>query len=390
MADPSTLLQALQSSYYKPSEMSAGIASQAIAGGIPALYNPYASSGSNFGVTLGAGLLSGLLGGYARSVAQEENAAMTPLIGQILQAPASERSGLASSNERLSPLVAALQFNDMERANKLQDAIQGKGIDLAYDPLIEQRKAQMMEPLELQKASKLKLQDAAAEQGIYTIGDQQLTAEEVGILDPIALAAKKQKELDRVKFETEDERRNQLAVKPIVKTPEEIAKDKDKAYERITQAPEYKTFTDVEQSFKTLVSLAGNDDKVSSIGMINSLARIWDPAARITDTDFKINVQAQSKLDEIIGDWRSWAKGTSPLSETTKQRMIKAAADKFNTFGEVYQSRKNSILGELPEDARNVPVPEYTPFMPVETKILSDGSQVRVQKQSDGSYIEVE
>ena len=319
MADPSTLLQALQSSYYKPSEMSAGIASQAIAGGIPALYNPYASSGSNFGVTLGAGLLSGLLGGYARSVAQEENAAMTPLIGQILQAPASERSGLASSNERLSPLVAALQFNDMERANKLQDAIQGKGIDLAYDPLIEQRKAQMMEPLELQKASKLKLQDAAAEQGIYTIGDQQLTAEEVGILDPIQLAAKKQQELAKTEAQSE--------IDAYGFNPKKEA-EIDKLRKEFSALPEVKNFSIIEKTAGIVDKVLTDPNAVTDLELTRYAILAIEPGMAVREGEQAAVANSQSIPDALRGQWAKAMNGESSLDasarEGIKNLMIRA------------------------------------------------------------------
>ncbi len=361
MADPTTLLQALQSSYYKPSETSAGITSQVLASSIPALYNPYASSGSNFGVTLGAGLLSGLLGGYARSVAQEDNAAMTPLIGQILQAPASERSALAAGNERLSPLVAALQFNDMERSNKLQDAIQGKGIDLAYDPLIEQRKAQMMEPLELQKASKLKLQDAAAEQGIYTIGDQQLTAEEVGILDPIQLAAKKEKELEIAKD-------NALRGTDSPNAPDykllqdKIATERALANDFKARAESFKY---KEQGLKALEQAYYDTEGTSDFELIRRSAQFVEPGLAVRADDQESLKQAAGVLNIPYQTIVSAAGGTK-LTDEVRAGMLRIAQRSYDSEIQDYNTIRQSFLTRAKEAKLNesavVPFEAGKPF----------------------------
>lgn len=115
----SELLNAMMGAQYKAKENPFGIAAQSIAGNAGNLINPYGSVGSNAAATIGAALLAGLLGGVAKSQTESDNAALTPMVGQLLSASPEERMSIAKQDSRLSPIVAALTAQEQARAQEL-------------------------------------------------------------------------------------------------------------------------------------------------------------------------------------------------------------------------------------------------------------------------------
>jgi len=166
------LLAALQAAQYRPAEDPYGIAAQVIGSSAPALVNPYASTGSNIGTVVGAGLLSALLAGLARNSTNEANAELLPIQNQIFAAPADQRAailqGAGSNASRLSPLVAALAQQEYQQKAEIDAAV---------------NKEKAMLPLYDQKNS-----GAAAVDLLKNKGQAMLGGQIVQILDPIAQA----------------------------------------------------------------------------------------------------------------------------------------------------------------------------------------------------------
>ena len=63
----------------------------------PALYNPYGSTGSNFGIAIGQGLLSALLGYQAKKQAVEESIQATNLASQLLKTPMTQQASFLNA-----------------------------------------------------------------------------------------------------------------------------------------------------------------------------------------------------------------------------------------------------------------------------------------------------
>jgi len=91
MATPAELAAALGGLNISPLDTPYGIGANVIAKSLPNLYNPYASTGTNLGITLGGALLGGLLGYQARQQATEASLAANQYATQLLGKPAEER-----------------------------------------------------------------------------------------------------------------------------------------------------------------------------------------------------------------------------------------------------------------------------------------------------------
>ena len=94
MATPAELAAALGGLNISPLDTPYGIGANVIAKSLPNLYNPYASTGTNLGITLGGALLGGLLGYQARQQATEASLAANQYATQMLGKPAEERLSL--------------------------------------------------------------------------------------------------------------------------------------------------------------------------------------------------------------------------------------------------------------------------------------------------------
>lgn len=164
MAYGEQLLSALSGMQYKPMDDPYGMAAAGIAQGIPSLNNPYASTGSNMVNTIGAGLLSALLAGFAKNEAQQENADRALVQQQYFKTTdPTERAKLVGEHSYLAPLQSVDFMNQMDISNKVTELEKTKAITNRLDK--EQYEA--MTPLEADRAEKLKNVDLDAERGVF-------------------------------------------------------------------------------------------------------------------------------------------------------------------------------------------------------------------------------
>lgn len=160
--------------------------------------------------------------------------------------------------------------------------------------------------------------------------------------------------------------------------PKRLSELENTTYNRITGAPVTKSYQDIEANFNSLQALAKEDSKTATVGMINALARIWDPGVSVREGDIKINADAQSVLDQTLGDWRGYLTGKSQLSAETKQRMISAAARKYNEFGKQYDAERGLLLDALKRQGgnpENVPTRGFNPYEPPQVGIYAGQQQ---------------
>lgn len=147
----SSLFEALMANQYTPQESPFGIGAGAIASAAPALYNPYASTGSNAMYGVGAGLLAGLLGGLAKRQARQENADLYKQAFALRSAKPEEVSAIIGENPRLAPFGIALQEQRDQRAAEIADLQLKSNIELNKDLELERLKGTNAANLEQNK-----------------------------------------------------------------------------------------------------------------------------------------------------------------------------------------------------------------------------------------------
>lgn len=303
MAD--SLIQALQAGLYRPTDTTAGIGAQAIAAGLPALQNPYASTGSNLAYSVGGSLLAGLLGGIGRQQAQEENAALLPLMGQIMQAPASERAALAAGNERLSPLVQALMWEDYGSAQKVKDAVN-----------VEQALA----PIKLRNLTDEKLVDAGFSQGIVPTETGMVPIDDLGLKSPqdlkleeaqamIPLDAEKAKAVETAKFEAEAD---SYGYNP--KKEQEL----EKLRKEFSALPEVKNFSIIERTAGIVDKVLKDPNAVTDLELTRYAILAIEPGMAVREGEQAAVANSQSVPDALKGQWLKAMKGESSLSEEAR------------------------------------------------------------------------
>lgn len=146
---------------------------------------------------------------------------------------------------------------------------------------------------------------------------------------------------------------------------DQILKLEGDTYSRIKGLPSATQFADIDANFRTLQALSKQDSRPASVGMIASLARIWDPMGTVREGEYALNAQAQSALDSLVGDWREIVMGKGRLSIGAKKAIITAAAQKYNEFGAKYAAEQSDLYNALKSQGgnpANVPTSKYSPF----------------------------
>ena len=120
MATGLELMTAMMGQRYKPVETGYGIGAQAIAGALPSVVSPYASSGQNIASVLGGALVAGLLGYQARKEADERNILQSRLMSEALTGvtPA-RRQEIIEQDPRLASTLGMLDLQRISQAREL-------------------------------------------------------------------------------------------------------------------------------------------------------------------------------------------------------------------------------------------------------------------------------
>lgn len=104
---------------YTPKESLSGALASGIGGSLPALVNPYGSTGSNLAAVLGGSLLAGLFGYSAKKEAEQKNAEMMPVMMDLLQA---KDTGTIADILKTSPYGQRLSPIGISRMSALEEA----------------------------------------------------------------------------------------------------------------------------------------------------------------------------------------------------------------------------------------------------------------------------
>lgn len=164
-------------------------------------------------------------------------------------------------------------------------------------------------------------------------------------------------------------------------------------YDRIIGLPTYTTFSDISENFATLQELSKLDSRPASVGMISSLARIWDPNGVVRPGEYELNAQAQDILNEVVGNWKEVVLGEGKLQPVGKQRILEAAGAKYNEFGKKYIGERDQLYDalELQGGSRAyIPTMGYEPYTPtpVEGAALDTAARMKAlgYEKVDGGY----
>jgi hypothetical protein len=272
MADDNiTLLKALQGATYSPTESMYGIGAQTIASGIPLLTNPYDSPSQNFGTTVGAGLLAGLLGGYAKVDAAQENAQIMPLMGQIMQADPAERMAIAAGNPRLSPLVQALAYDDYSRKTKMDDAVKTK---------VAEFKA--LSPLEQQQLIDQKIIDTGFDQGQVPTDKGLIPVSDLGLKSPQEIKLQELRDAEQAKIDIEDARFGQTVPKL---PPRELGILEQKYTEDLTKGPQATKVLEMNKAALNISDALKKNSPLAASTAIFEYAKLQDAIGTVREGD---------------------------------------------------------------------------------------------------------
>lgn len=185
------LLDSLNSAFYTPQEDPFGIGAGVIGAAAPGLTSPYQSSGKNIGTAVGAALLAGLLGGYAKKRTNEANQGLLAQALGALNTRGEGKYDALSSEPRLAPLAASMRMSDyenqIERASKEEEAKR----DLNKAMQIKKAEAYYNDPATARNANP----NIESELGITAPVAAPGPKKEETILDKISKLPKEQREI---------------------------------------------------------------------------------------------------------------------------------------------------------------------------------------------------
>jgi hypothetical protein len=312
MADTS-LSEALQGIYTQPGTTPWGLGAMTLAQTTPALINPYGSAGANFGIALGSGLISALLGYQAKKQAMEENLALQPFITRALE---------AETPEALDVIM------QQPGAGALADV--GTQLKLS---LIANKAAEKKRQTEFGNELMLQL---AKEQGIVPKGFENLvTMPEVGQLTP-----KEQRELS---FEAAKEKQKQEAVAPQKQKEEEIKMSLELG-QRAAQNPVVKKYQDLNLFNKELQKVAKNPTRPAVDKMIVLFNKMTDPTSVTTLGEFYMAENMQSALDRYRANLSNLTSSNPRLREQAVKEVLTAADTILSAAGDAYNDQVKNFV----------------------------------------------
>lgn len=221
--DGKDLLAALSGTQYRAAESPWGIAAGTLSGMAPQLVNPYGSTGSNIGISVGTSLLSALLAGMAQNDATSENARMAPILSDFMKGDDATRQKLVTQETRLSPLYTALMANELDNSLGIQRDVSKAQ---AMIPVKVAEADAMLDP-ELRKTTANKIFDLYGDLG--QVPNPQ-GGEPIQIYDPIQRKVDEARQIEQAKQDIANEKPAELPAAMVT----EIAKAKGVVNEAMT------------------------------------------------------------------------------------------------------------------------------------------------------------
>lgn len=305
MADatyPNTLATALGGLRVTGAENPWGMGLMTLNQAAPALYNPYGSTGSNFGIAIGQGLLSALLGYQAKRQAVEESIQANDLATQLLNKTAVDRSAfLKSLAEQDTPT------NVMSRLTELNPIILQNEIATKADQAAARKKLEQEIGLEYVK------QTGNLPSGFESLQPLAVTAPTTIPTSPAmsGLNPKQQREVQQ-----------KVAEQEIVQGPQRRQEAIDKERQALTKQGE--NATQIANMYNSIEELMSQD----SIAADNEIARlgtkIGDPTSIVSPSEAKARISVLPVIQQYAQELQQVASGKSRLTDDARADLLKA------------------------------------------------------------------
>jgi hypothetical protein len=307
MADSSLLLQALMSGQEKAAENPFGIVAQGLSSGIPAMVNPYASTGSNAGMVVGSSLLAALLAGIAKNQATAANTAFLPVQREFVGATPERQQELLQGQygRQLSPLATALQLQSMERQNAIN---------------LETGKAEALLPIEQRRGA-----NTAANDLLKTQGKVFLDGQIVDVMDPIAQKEEEAAASARGSVIGTNEGYgldpSENPDSPQAKQAKIIREEEDRAKGLINKLPSVVQFQNMQKALPQLDAYKDLDTKSSDNSFIYAYIKALDDGA-VREGEVGLANTANPRLQAIAAKFEAELTGKSALTPALKRQMV--------------------------------------------------------------------
>lgn len=379
MADSALIKALLGEEYqYSPKESVIGSLGYGVSQSLPALVNPYGSTGKNLATVLGGSLLAGLFGYQAKKEAEQKNLAQAGYMQELLSGgitPEREKEILAA-DPKLAKLTTGIKLQELlgniESKAALKKLEAQKELE-RYKSIVSGAAERGMTPEAFEKALT----------GTSTEAPTPVKAPEISDITTGALPSpeieqpKQAKTLQQLMktdaFDPEEAKRayanypenlvigsiSKVDERGIPKTLKEI-KDEEKVIRdshrfNKTKATEQRdkiannkiseAWVDIDQKWSTARSLALSDDKASENRLINLAQKISDPTSTITIPEYKLASDVQSYLDGLKGELRSLG-GKSRLTPENRRRIVEIMGEFRSNIGKAY----NQLVRKTTED----------------------------------------
>lgn len=157
---------------------------------------------------------------------------------------------------------------------------------------------------------------------------------------------------------------------PIVDplNPSEVVRAKAEAEvrEALSKGTLAEEFGTVDREFETALRLIDKDTTWSTLTVLQSFAKILDPTGVVMPGEIKKVQDARPLLESLGLDLKAALTGSGTLTPTAKRRLVEAAGDKYNVFGEKYvayvKKEQTAGLGRGLREKQMFPAFDYKPF----------------------------
>ena len=289
-----------------------------------------------------AGIASGTASGLSKPYQEEQKNAYSDAISQSLGV--STEPGRPSPSDVLSPRLIG-------DANRQADLFRRANIF---------KQAEELRQFNLQGEGKFR--DALLSQGKMVDAKGQIVA--IPQLDPATIEANKK--IAGIKAENSLYGNGDLSGSPLNPLNEKKRTLEKEARDSLKTTPMVTNFGDLKSSFDTMVSTYKFNDRPGTFTFISSFARLLDPNSVVREGEIKNAENTQTFLSSLGYKLSSLIDGTQQIEPAAKQQMLRAAASKYNQYGDQYVGylqKQQDLIEKQGGDRSNVFGPfDYKPF----------------------------
>ena len=341
-------LDTLGQDAYTTLETPYGIGAAGLSQALPALIDPYASTGRNFGVTLGAGLLAGLLGGLGRSSADRQNRALMLQGEEMSTLPIMQQRQMLQEEPRLAGIYSALRAAEAKRAEKLQDLVMGKQIDYTYNPQISVATERALGPVKLGQLADTRLMEMGLAQGRVQNpafkglppepdpSSQFIEMEDLGLLSPADFELQKETEkvkaTQRAMAEAETER---MGYDPKKEDELKVLRTE------FANKPEVKTFPLIEKEAQLLFQAVKDKVPMADLEIVRRAILVIEPAMAVREGEQAAVSNSQNLPDWLKGEANAALGTGARLSDSARDAILRIAERSYNTTKMQYDRTTN-------------------------------------------------